>query len=174
MEMTNDTKIRLYLLDSTTPDEVATGANPGIPECECTWGEFFETNKEAMSLEELEEQKQDLATYGRHMSVGYVGLIIRIDLVEQLPTTGKYEHKDYKCSRCGHVKSAGTNHYGEFYDRCPECSWKNPMDSTVTWVCLAPLPATHIKPAPWKKVRLGDICEIVRGTYVPNALADQM
>jgi len=76
-------------------------------------------------------------------------------------TTGKYSHKNYKCSRCGKEEVHGTNHWGEFYDRCRECSWKNPMDPTVVWECQEPMPEGYAAPAPWKKVKLGDICEII-------------
>lgn len=65
--------------------------------------------------------------------------------------------KSYKCQACGHIIEASTNHYGEFYDRCRNCSWKSPMDPIKTHVCLEPLPEGWTKPEPWKKVKLGDI-----------------
>lgn len=76
-------------------------------------------------------------------------------------TTGKITSKRYRCTECGHEKMTSTNHYGEFYDRCPKCSWKSPMDPTKTWECLEPLPEGWKKPTPWKKMKLGDVAEIV-------------
>jgi len=75
----------------------------------------------------------------------------------------KIESKPYRCTRCGHEKEASTNHYGEFYDRCPGCSWKNPMDPQVTWECIVPeeeRPEDAWVPEPWTKARLGDIFDI--------------
>lgn len=78
-----------------------------------------------------------------------------------MKTTGKYSTKRFKCTRCGLEQLSGTNHWGEFYDRCNGCSWKNPMDPIVTWKCLEPMPEGFEAPAPWRKVTLGDICEII-------------
>ena len=78
----------------------------------------------------------------------------------------KVEWKPYRCTRCGCVRDASTNHYGEFYDRCPGCSWSHPMDPIAVWECMAPVasrPADAWVPEPWKKVRLGDVCDIVIG-----------
>jgi hypothetical protein len=79
----------------------------------------------------------------------------------KMKTTGKYSTKRFKCTRCGLEQLSGTNHWGEFYDRCNGCSWKNPMDPIVTWKCLEPMPEGFEAPAPWRKVTLGDICEII-------------
>lgn len=78
-----------------------------------------------------------------------------------MKTTGKYSHKHYKCSRCGFVSFHGTNHWGEFYDTCRQCSWKNPMDPIVTWECQEPMPEGFEAPPKWRKVKLGDVCEII-------------
>lgn len=78
----------------------------------------------------------------------------------QLKTTGAYKLKPYECTRCAYRAEAGTNHWGEFYDRCPNCSWKYPLDPTVTWKCLEPTPQGYTTPQPWKKVKLGDIAQI--------------
>ena len=75
--------------------------------------------------------------------------------------TGKITAKRYKCE-CGHEETHSTNHYGEIYCHCVKCSWKSPMDYTKVWTCLDPLPKGWAKPVPWKKVKLGDICEIVK------------
>ena len=79
------------------------------------------------------------------------------------PTTGKHSQKRYKCTRCGHERLLGTNHWGECYPTCPGCSWKNPMASYVAHVCLEDCPETHDQPEPWELVKLGDVCEITRG-----------
>jgi hypothetical protein len=81
---------------------------------------------------------------------------------EQKPTISKYKEKPYKCQKCGYEKQIGTNHFGECYslgnyNRCPKCP---PMDIT-TWECQEPCPDNMQKPAPWKTVKLGNICEIV-------------
>lgn len=78
------------------------------------------------------------------------------------PTTGKVSSKLYRCTRCGHEEHHSTNHWGEIYPRCRNCSWKNPMDPMPVWECLEPMPEGYEKPAPWKKVKLGDICDIKR------------
>ena len=80
---------------------------------------------------------------------------------QTMKTTGKYSIKPYHCERCGNVEQHGTNHWGEFYNtRCKGCSWKNPLDPFVTWICDEPLPEGYEKPTPWKKATLGEICEI--------------
>ena len=79
------------------------------------------------------------------------------------PTTGKYSIKKYKCSRCGREEQIGTNHWGACYPRCKGCSWKYPMDPIVVMVCLEPVPEGYGTPAPWKKVKLGDVCDIKGG-----------
>jgi len=76
------------------------------------------------------------------------------------PITGKYSRKDYRCTRCGHVQSHGTNHWGEIYPRCDNCQWKHPMQVGSVWECLEPMPEGYEKPKPWRKVKLGDIVEI--------------
>lgn len=80
-----------------------------------------------------------------------------------MPTTGEMAEKKYKCQGCGHESMHYTNHYGEFYERCPKCSWKTPMDPVRVYECLEPLPEGWQKPPPWKKVKLGDVME-----FVPN------
>lgn len=73
--------------------------------------------------------------------------------------TGKVSHKQYKCTRCGHVSSQQTNHYGETYGPCV-CNWKNPMKGNPVHECLETRPEGWEKPEPWKMVKLGDIAEI--------------
>lgn len=82
------------------------------------------------------------------------------------PTTGKISYKKYRCPRCGRIEGHSTNHWGEFYDRCNGCSWKNPMDPTVAWECLEECPEGFDKPEPWKKVKLKDIMDIQRGVDI--------
>ena len=74
--------------------------------------------------------------------------------------TGKLTAKRYRCE-CGYKSTHSTNHYGAFYDRCPKCSWKSPMDPIKVHTCLEPLPEGWERPEPWKKVKLGDIAEFV-------------
>lgn len=68
-------------------------------------------------------------------------------------TTGKQTSKLYRCE-CGHESRHTTNHYGQFYDRCPKCSWKSPMSPVKTHTCLDPLPAGWARTEDWKKVTL--------------------
>ena len=78
------------------------------------------------------------------------------------PTTGGYSVKPYRCTHCDHVSQEGTNHWGEIYSRCTECSWKRPLEATVK-VCIEPMPEGHARPTPWKLVRLGDLVEVFGG-----------
>lgn len=73
-----------------------------------------------------------------------------------MPTTGKVTSKKYKCQTCGHELFASTNHWGEFYDYCPKCHWKHPMETQV-FTCLEPMLEGYSKPEPWRLTRLGDI-----------------
>ena len=68
-------------------------------------------------------------------------------------TTGKYTHKKYKCTSCGHESMIGTNHYGECYPRCINCGWKHPRELGQVHVCLEPLPEDWEAPEPWKLVK---------------------
>lgn len=36
----------------------------------------------------------------------------------------KVTYKSYKCRACGHVQSMQTNHTGQCFGYCHECSWK--------------------------------------------------
>jgi DNA-directed RNA polymerase subunit RPC12/RpoP len=74
--------------------------------------------------------------------------------------TGKVTPKLYKCTECGFEQLHSTNHWGEIYPSCPNCSWKKPMQLGVVWECLEPIPEGYQKPEPWKMVKLGDICSI--------------
>lgn len=76
-----------------------------------------------------------------------------------MQTTGKMTAKQYRCMRCQHIRTETTNHYGKIYSRCPECSWKHPMDATVS-ECIEPLPEGWDRPADWTIDRLGDIATI--------------
>jgi hypothetical protein len=80
----------------------------------------------------------------------------------QLPTTGKYSYKQYKCTKCQGEYPIGTNHYGECYPLCRKCG------HVATHVCLEPVPEGMGVPEPWKLVKLGDICEIVPGMPLPK------
>jgi DNA-directed RNA polymerase subunit RPC12/RpoP len=82
---------------------------------------------------------------------------------EQKPTTGKYSQKRYRCCDCGHEREVGTNHWGEIYGKCPACGWKQPMRMGGRHECLEPVPEGMGVPEPWIEVKLGDVCEIVRG-----------
>jgi hypothetical protein len=35
------------------------------------------------------------------------------------------------------------------------------MDPIVTWVCQEPMPEGFEAPPKWRKVKLGDVCEII-------------
>ena len=85
---------------------------------------------------------------------------------ESKPTTGKYSHKRYRCTRCGHEQLQGTNHWGQIYPACPKCQWKNPMTIGSVWECLETMPIGYQKPKPWRQVKLGDVCEIVEGVKI--------
>jgi len=74
----------------------------------------------------------------------------------------KLEWKPYRCTRCGHIQSIQTNHYGECYSPCKECSWKHPGEPSVM-ECAVPLeerPEDAWMPEPWKIAKLGDLAEI--------------
>jgi DNA-directed RNA polymerase subunit RPC12/RpoP len=86
----------------------------------------------------------------------------RLSKSSRLKTTGAYSMKRYRCTRCGRIELRGTNHWGDIYPQCAGCSWKNPLDPFPVWKCLEKMPKGYTKPAPWKKVRLGDIAEIVK------------
>ena len=77
-----------------------------------------------------------------------------------MQVTGKMTHKLYKCADCGHESKHSTNHYGEFYDRCPNCSWKSPLNPIKVHHCQEPLPEGWTKPKPWKIVKLSDVATI--------------
>jgi hypothetical protein len=87
-----------------------------------------------------------------------------------MQVTGKLTAKRYRCQSCGHEKTAATNHYGEFYDICSNCSSKSPTDPIKVHECLEPLPAGWEKPEPWKKVKLGDI---IAGDQVAESVIRQ-
>ena len=76
-------------------------------------------------------------------------------------TTGKYSMKSYKCTDCGHISKHGTNHDGEIYPKCVKCGWKHPMQSGQVHECLEAVPKDMDIPKAWKKVKLGDLVEIV-------------
>jgi len=76
------------------------------------------------------------------------------------PTTGKYTYKKHRCTGCGIVKDIGTNHWGDCYPYCYNCR------TQTIWECLEEMPEEYEKPAPWKLVKLGDICEIKRGVKI--------
>ena len=84
------------------------------------------------------------------------------------PTTGKVSPKRYKCTRCGRVSTKSTNHWGDIYPRCEQygtddgCSWKNPTDPYPVHECLEKMPEEFDAPPKWKKVRLGDVVDIVQ------------
>jgi hypothetical protein len=40
------------------------------------------------------------------------------------------------------------------------------MDPIVTWKCLEPMPEGFEAPAPWTKVKLGDVLEVIDVGYV--------
>jgi len=67
--------------------------------------------------------------------------------------TGQITSKEYRCTHCGHIESASTNHFGEIYSKCSNCSWKRPGQVTVR-ECVEPLPRGWDKPEPWKTVTL--------------------
>ena len=79
-----------------------------------------------------------------------------------LPTTGKYSHKPYKCPRCGHEESHGTNYWGKIYVNCKGCSWKNPTNPIVAMECQEPVPEGMGIPEEWKITTLGEIAEIIK------------
>lgn len=73
--------------------------------------------------------------------------------------TGKCTSKLYKCSECGYEVKTTTNHYGEYYDRCDNCSWT--PNQIKTFVCQETLPKGWELPEPWKFTTLGDVATIV-------------
>lgn len=75
------------------------------------------------------------------------------------PVTGKYSIKPYFCPKCGHEEEHGTNHWGEIYCACHSCG-------NVGLECLEPVPEGYGVPERWKKVKLGDVCEIKAGKPV--------
>jgi DNA-directed RNA polymerase subunit RPC12/RpoP len=77
-----------------------------------------------------------------------------------MKTTSAYSQKRYRCLDCGHERTVGTNHYGEIYDKCPQCGWKHPLQLGGRHECLEPVPEGMAKPEPWTTVKLGDIAEI--------------
>jgi hypothetical protein len=81
-------------------------------------------------------------------------------IYKRLPTTSKYSVKKYKCTSCGYISNHGTNHYGQIYPRCRECGWNHPMEIGQVHVCLESVPEGMGVPAPWKTVKLGDICSV--------------
>ncbi len=164
-EVTNKTMVRLYIFGSEIPMEVVASDRPNVqPEATCTWGELYTNNLEDLGETTLAEQKQELENYGRFIGGGNVGLMIRIDLAEPLPTTATVSVKPYKCQRCGCEEKHSSNHWGNFYARCNSCSWKNPMEPAATWECMEPLPATHLKPALWRAAKLGGRNVLLSGT----------
>jgi len=78
-----------------------------------------------------------------------------------METIGKYSRKLYKCTRCGLEQEHGTNHWGDIYPSCKGCSWKNPLDPCPVMECQEKMPEGYKKPAKWKKVKLGDIADII-------------
>lgn len=86
----------------------------------------------------------------------------RLPKSTRLKTIGPYSMKRYRCTRCGNVEMHGTNHWGEIYPSCNKCSWKNPLDPSPIWKCLEKMPKGYKRPTPWKKVKLGDVAEIVK------------
>jgi ribosomal protein S14 len=70
-----------------------------------------------------------------------------------LPTTSKYSHKNYKCTKCGKVSDQGTNHYGFIYPACRVCG-------NTEHECLEPVPEGMGIPEKWKKMTLGDLVTI--------------
>jgi len=75
-------------------------------------------------------------------------------------TTGKYSMKRYQCMRCGRIEMQGTNHWGEIYPTCQDCSWKNPLAPQSAWKCLEKMPKGYKLPPKWEFVRLGDIAKV--------------
>jgi DNA-directed RNA polymerase subunit RPC12/RpoP len=57
----------------------------------------------------------------------------------ELKIIGPYSYKLYKCSNCKITHTIGTNHWGEVYSRCPNCSWKTPREIHPQ-ICQEPVP----------------------------------
>ena len=70
-------------------------------------------------------------------------------------TTGKHSQKMYRCNRCGKRSLHETNHWGNIYSSCNDCSWKHPLQSQATHQCLEHCPDTHIPPVKWSMVSFG-------------------
>ena len=79
-----------------------------------------------------------------------------------MPITGKYTQKLYRCTRCGHEELHGTNHYGEIYPRCNNCSWRNPLQPQATHICLESLPEGWGTPEPWRFAKLGEVAKVLQ------------
>ena len=73
--------------------------------------------------------------------------------IKALPTTSKYSHKKFKCTKCGKVSDHGTNHYGFIYPACRVCG-------NTEHECLEPVPEGMGIPEKWTHVRLGDLVTI--------------
>lgn len=69
--------------------------------------------------------------------------------------TGKYSVKWYHCRECRYGRQVGTNHWGEVYERCPDCC------KLVVWDCDEPMPEGFEKPEPWRIVKLSEVAEIM-------------
>ena len=84
--------------------------------------------------------------------------------MDKLPTTGPVTTKPYMCNKCGNLTHISTNHWGEVYSRCGNCSWKHPME-TDSHTCVEELPKGYALPNKWNRVLLSDIAldEVVEG-----------
>ena len=71
-------------------------------------------------------------------------------------TTGPRSVKSYKCTHCGHTSQETTNHWGEIYSKCENCSWKRPGQATVKESVQGPPPG-YSKPTPWKTLRVAQM-----------------
>ena len=70
----------------------------------------------------------------------------------------KITGKTYKCQECGSLSSHATNHYGDCYPECPTCR------KVTVHEFVGEAPEGAWIPEKWKIVKLGDVCDIVRGS----------
>ncbi len=77
------------------------------------------------------------------------------------PTCGKVSFKLYRCTNCGHESKHSTNHWGDIYPPCTNCSWKQPLETIALHECLEPCPPEYDLPPKWKLVKLGAVAQII-------------
>lgn len=83
------------------------------------------------------------------------------------PVTGKYSIKPYRCTQCKNERETGTNHWGFIYDVCPVCS-------NTEHECIEEVPEGYGIPDKWKRVMLGDVCNVIAGKCYADQVVKEM